>query len=147
MHKRCLYKLLVLLSVLTVVVSVTEYSMIKSVAITTAPEIIAPYNIAIQDTTNELYIKPNGELSCLGITTVYGSKIAGVKVELQYNTGKKWETIETWTQSSMFAVTIDESYALAGVDGTYRLKTTHYAYNSNGGIIEEIIKYSDEVTV
>lgn len=105
---------------------------------------VSPKYTAILDLSNYLSLESSdGKLYCQGDTHVYWGYKAGVTVELQQYDGS-WNTIKTWynAENSRFAVVSEYYYV---VNGTYRLKVTHEAYNSNGTVAETEITYSDIV--
>ena len=107
---------------------------------------VSPNYIAILDLSNYLSLESSdGKLYCQGDTHVYWGYTAGVTVELQQYDGS-WNTIKTWynAENSRFAVVSEYYYV---TNGTYRLKVTHEAYNSNGTIADSETTYSDIVTV
>ena len=101
---------------------------------------IAPANIIIAATDNCLEWESGNILYCCGGTQVPYGYEAYVKVELQQYDGG-WTTIKTWTDRGGSYAIVERNYAvMSGYD--YRLKLTHKAYDSNGNLIETIIKYS-----
>ncbi len=109
--------------------------------------IVAPTNIIIVTASNSLKVLNSGKLSCVGVTITPISYTASVKVELQYINGVTWETVLVFSQEGNGSAVVDEHCNPPEGGGRYRLKITHRAYDSNENLIEEIIKYSDEVTV
>lgn len=104
---------------------------------------IAPQNIAIAVTVNNLELGSFGKLTCYGKTTTQLGYIAEVVVELQQDNGG-WETIHTFTKKGSGTIaSVDEDYYVGR--GTYRLKLTHKAYNSSGTLVESFNKYSKTV--
>ena len=104
---------------------------------------VAPANIIISSTENDLEYVASSTLECYGFTQVPYGYTAYVKVELQqYNGG--WTTIKSWTAQGGSGATVDELRAV-DTDYDYRLKLTHKAYNSNGTLIETITEYSNIV--
>lgn len=105
--------------------------------------ILAPYNIAINTTSCNLTMNSPGNLSCNGKTIVRTGYKAGVTVELQ-RMDSDWNTIKTWTSTANKEAIVNENwYVTKGY--SYRLKTSHYAYNSSGNLIEVIPSYSAEI--
>ena len=64
-------------------------------------------------------------------------------MELQEYKNKEWKTIKTWTDTDSDYVGLATSYFVT--KGTYRLKLTHKAYNSNMKQVESFVKYSETV--
>lgn len=104
---------------------------------------IAPLYIAISTSSNSLSISNSGKAQCYGSTKASGYK-AKVKVELQQKNGT-WGTIKTWTKSGEISSAVSESYSVSK-GYSYRLKTTHYALDSNGKVIESFTTYSSTKT-
>ena len=104
---------------------------------------ILPKNIAIVYLNYNLTIS-SGKAACYGYTKTQSGYSAKVKVELQRK-GTTWTTIKSWEKTSTSSsATIDETYSvLKGY--SYRLKTTHYALNSSGSVVESTVKYSSTV--
>ena len=117
---------------------------ITKAAVIDNTETVAPANIVITDTYNELYLVSSRTVSCFGRTKTPSNYIANVVVELQQKNGG-WTTIKTWNASNTSSASVDEDYSVAG-GYYYRLKLTHRAYNANG-VVETITKYSNEVYV
>ncbi len=103
---------------------------------------IAPQNIAIAMTENNLILGSFGKLTCYGKTTTRPGYTVETIVELQQDNGG-WETIQTWSKKGGTIATVDEDYYVGR--GTYRLKLTHKAYNSSGTLVESFNKYSKTV--
>lgn len=104
---------------------------------------IAPQNIAVLMTANNLTLGSFGKLTCYGQTTTQPGYIAETVIEVQQLNGS-WGTIHTFTKKGSGTIaTIDEDYYVG--KGTYQLKLTHKAYNSSGTLIESITKYSRTV--
>ncbi len=122
------------------VVSAADSGNIGSVAIRQTE--INPRFIAIWDCGRALTLENSlGKLYCMGYTDTYSGYKGYVMVELQKMDGT-WDTIKTWTHSSNTAsATVDEYYYVGR--GTYQLKVTHRAYNSNNVQVDEFIAYSD----
>ena len=105
--------------------------------------ILAPYNIAITNARCILTMDSPGTLTCYGDTYVISNYKAGITVELQKLDGD-WDTIKTWTSTANKEAIVNENwYVTKGY--SYRLKTSHYAYNSSGNLIEVIPSYSAEI--
>lgn len=107
--------------------------------------IVTPFFVAIIITSNSLTASSSGKLTCVGSTDVQPAYKAGVKIELQKSDGG-WGTIKTWDETSTSDhLRLSKDW---NVDtGTYRLKLTHTAKNSNGSIKESTIDYSSTVSV
>ena len=106
--------------------------------------IISPLYIAITKVTNTLKINTTGVFNCTGVTNVSSGYTAEVIVELQRDTGS-WTTVQKWTAKSVLSASVYQTKSVSK-GYTYRLKTTHKAYNSNGTLIETVTEYSDEIT-
>ena len=99
--------------------------------------------IAIATTLNSLTLLPGGLLRCVGETTVWNGYSAGIKIELQQQSGSTWSTFKSWeTTGARTAYMLQDWYV---AHGTYRLKLTHTALNSNGSVAETVIIYSKVV--
>jgi len=70
---------------------------------------------------------------------------AGIKIELQQQSGSSWTTIKSWEGSNPWRVLLSNDWYV--VKGTYQLKVTHTSYNSSGQLLETVYKYSKTVTV
>ena len=106
---------------------------------------VSPRYIAIMFTDNYLKKGTNGLLTCAGETMVQIGYVAGVKVELQKQSGSSWTTIKTWEDSASSCVYITNDWYVSS--GTYRLMLTHTSKNSSGQVLETIYKYSVTVVV
>ena len=104
---------------------------------------IMPQNIAIINYSRDLTIS-SGIANCYGYTKTQSGYSAKVKVELQRK-GTTWTTIKTWTASDSAKAVVDEIYSVSK-GYSYRLKTTHYALNSSGSVVESTVKYSSTVS-
>ncbi len=106
--------------------------------------IAVPSYILIANLSVSLSENADGSLQCSGSTLLSQSKKAEVIVELQqYKNG--WKTIKTWTKSKNLSATVSEAWHVSsGYD--YQVKTTHNAYDSNGNLIESVVKYSSIVS-
>lgn len=104
---------------------------------------IMPQNIAIIDHSRISTIS-SGTANCYGYTKTQSGYSAKVTVELQRK-GTTWTTIKTWTASDSAKAVVDETYSVSR-GYSYRLKTTHYALNSNGSVVESTVKYSSTVS-
>ncbi len=106
---------------------------------------INPCFTAIHDCSRAL-VKENslGKLYIEACTITYQGYKGSVKVELQHYDGG-WNTIKTWTDepNSTFAG-VGKYYYVD--NGSYQLKVTHKALNSNGTTAETFTAYSDVVT-
>ena len=105
--------------------------------------IIKPQNIAIIKATNNITLGALGKLTCMGKTHVLYGYSAGITMELQEYKNKDWTTIKTWTGIDADCVELTTSYYVA--KGTYRLKLTHKAYDSNMKQIESFVNYSNTI--
>lgn len=103
---------------------------------------ISIQNIAVTDTSSSLSHFAE-IMNCTGKTTVQVGYTAGLTMELQQDNGG-WDTIKTWSTSGGRSVGLTKSYAVSS-GYRYRLKTTHKAYNSNGSLVESIVRYSNIV--
>lgn len=107
-------------------------------------EAVAPANIIISATDNYIEWVGTNTLEIAGGTEVPHGYEAYVLVELQQKNGSSWKTIKTFTDQGGSYAMVSRYYAvMSGYD--YRLKLTHKAYDSNGNLIETIIKYSPVV--
>lgn len=105
---------------------------------------ISPKYIAIITPDKNLSIS-SGKATCYGYTKTQGNYKAKVKVELQ-KSGSTWTTIKSWEKTSTnSSATVNETYSVTK-GYSYRLKTTHYALNSSGSIVESTVKYSSTVS-
>lgn len=104
--------------------------------------VISPRYIAIID-TETLLEKTGSTLSCYGYTNVQVGYSSKTVVELQRYSSNAWTTIKTWTSTGTTSSEVDKTYT--ATSGTYRLKITHSAYNSNGVLIESTVTYSNIV--
>lgn len=97
-------------------------------------------NIAIINNGCNIKLTTNNKYSCYGYTVVQSGYTSGLKLEVQVYDGI-WRTVKTWTASGNSYADIDEVYT--GQSGNqYRLKATHYAYNSSGSLVETLYSYS-----
>ncbi len=100
----------------------------------------SPMYTGISSTTMGFDINSNGSLYCSGSTSAWSGYKAGVVVELQKNDGG-WTTIKTWSDYDDTFAAVDNNWFVE--DGySYRLKITHYAYDSNWNQVYSVVKYS-----
>lgn len=104
---------------------------------------LTPRYTAIAGMNNDISIS-SGKANCYGNTIVSSGYKAKVKVELQQKE-TSWKTIKTWTVSGNLSATVNEPYTLTK-GNSYRLKTTHYALNTDGSVAEYVTQYSKTVT-
>ncbi len=104
---------------------------------------IIPQNIAIINHSRNLTIL-SGRANCYGYTQTQSGYTAKVTVELQRK-GSSWISIKKWTVSDDSKAVVSENYSVTK-GYSYRLKTTHYALNSSGSIVESTVKYSSTVS-
>lgn len=99
---------------------------------------VMPLYTAISATYTNITKNSNGSVHCTASTSVWTNN-AGIKAELQqYKSG--WSTIKTWTATEADYVLVEHDWYVE--DGySYRLKTTHYAYDANWNEIESVVKY------
>jgi hypothetical protein len=102
---------------------------------------ISIQNIAILSKTSRMSPLSNNQYSCYGSTSVLDGYTAGIKLEVQVYDGI-WRTVKTWSTTDIEYCDISEVYT--GKSGNqYRLKATHYAYNSSGSLVETLYSYSN----
>ncbi|MFR6022892.1 MAG: hypothetical protein ACLUGW_01160 [Oscillospiraceae bacterium] len=88
-----------------------------------------------------LSISDDGRASCQTTVYVQTGYRAELTAELQQSNGKGWTTIHSWhAEGSRRVEIIEPKFVTSG--HSYRLKVTATAYDSNGNIVEEPIKYS-----
>lgn len=104
---------------------------------------ISVQNIAISDMTNSL-TRSGSTMNCTGKTVVNSGYKANVAMELQQYDGG-WVTIKSWNSTGGTRAELSKSYSVSS-GYSYRLKTTHRAYNSSGSLVESIEKYSSTIT-
>lgn len=104
----------------------------------------SPRYIAMTSLNNNLNISSKGKATCYGYTKTNINYNARVKVELQkYNSG--WSTIKSWDDTDSVYVSISKDYYISK-GYSYRVKTTHYALNSSGSVIESVVLYSSTLS-
>ncbi len=106
---------------------------------------ISPHFTAIA-TCSRMLQKENslGKLYCEGTTKTYQGYKGSVTVELQHYDGN-WTTIKTWSDSPNSTYAVVGEYYYVGT-GSYQLKVTHKALNSNGTVAETYTDYSRTVS-
>ena len=104
---------------------------------------ISPRYTYIIETYNDLILSSN-KANCYAYTKTPPKYRAKVKVELQQK-GTSWTTLKTWIITDSSKAIVDENYTLTK-GCSYRLKTTHYALNTNGSVAEYITQYSSTAT-
>ncbi len=108
----------------------------------------------IGDTSSPMYVgisvasinfdtNSNGSLHCDGYTSVWKDYNAGIVAELQQYDGG-WNTIKTWSDYAADFASVDNNWFVVG-GYSYRLKTTHYAYDSNWNQVYSVVKYSKTI--
>lgn len=107
-------------------------------------DIVSPQNIAITVMARNLTYVSSGVLECYAQTSTTIGYYAGVTVELQQYDGG-WDTIKTYVGSAEMSFVYDREVSVTS-GYKYRLKVTHRAMTSSGTIVEEFVKYSDEVS-
>ncbi len=106
---------------------------------------VSPCFTAIQSCSRAIEKENSwGKLYCEGTTSTYSSYKASITAELQHYDGS-WNTIKTWVDAPNDDYAVIGEYYYVGT-GSYRLKTTHKALNSNGTTAETFIEYSDTVS-
>jgi len=87
----------------------------------------------------------NGQLSISTSINPQPGYAVGINIELQKNAGgNSWSTINTWSvEKNGYVSLVVEPYV---VRGTYRLKITFTAKNSNGVIVDSDVVYSNSIT-
>ena len=105
--------------------------------------VIAPYNVAINVIECSLTMPSAGTVHCSAKTTTMAGYKAETIVELQKLDGI-WGTIKKWSDKGSMGASVSEDYAVAK-GYSYRLKTTHKAYNSSGTLVESFERYSNIV--
>lgn len=107
---------------------------------------VSPYYVAISKTSGNLSDSGNGKLACTAQTIVSASYTAEVEMELQKQVGTRWTKVYLTSKKSVLTAKISETRS---VDSgySYRLKTTHRAYDSDGNLIEETTSYSSVVSI
>lgn len=105
--------------------------------------VIAPQNITITKEYNNITLGALGKLTCQGETQVLDGYLACITMELQEYKNNEWTTIKTWSETDTDYVALNISYFT--VKGTYRLRLTHKAYDSNMKQVESFIKYSETI--
>lgn len=105
---------------------------------------IMPMYIAISYTYSGISLGSGWKVTCNGITEVWDGYRAAVDVELQMKIGSVWTTIKTWSASDWDYASVERDwYVESGYE--YRVKTTHYSYDSNWNQLEKVTKYSNTV--
>ena len=137
-------KFILILTAFTMFTANVPAEIIDSKGIETNISEISPRYIAITEMDNDISISSN-KANCYGKTTVTSGYRARVKVELQQKNGTSWATLKTWNVSGNLSATVNELYTPTK-GNSYRLKTTHYALNSNGSVAEYVTKYSSTIT-
>ena len=108
------------------------------------PPVVAPAFVAIAECGRSLSASESfgaTKLNCYGYTDVYSGYTSKVVVELQQYTNGSWTPIKTWTDNpgSKYS-TVDANYYVTS--GIYRVKTSHYAYNSSGVQVDYFSDYT-----
>ena len=106
---------------------------------------IMPMYVAISYTYSAIQWDGWGRVRCNGATEVLPGYRAAVDVELQKKLGSVWTPIKTWSSSDWDYSSI-EKYWYVETGYEYRVKTTHYSYDSNGNQLEKVTKYSNTVS-
>lgn len=100
-----------------------------------------PYYIGIDTASNSLSITVYGSAECYSVTKTLSGYQAKVKVELQQK-NSTWKTIKTWIDTDDVSAVISKNYSVSK-GYSYRLKTTHYALDSKGKVVESFTMYSN----
>lgn len=107
------------------------------------PNEAVPYYIGISDVAYSLRLGSGGLMTCEGSTYVKDGYKAGLIVELQQDIGY-WDTIKSWSKTEWGGADISKKwYVDKGYN--YRVQTTHYSYDSNGNLLEVVIKHTPNV--
>ncbi|MBQ7821901.1 MAG: hypothetical protein IJ391_06435 [Clostridia bacterium] len=141
MKKHIKQKSLVIISIIVLIANIIAVLSTQA-AIVPPADVVAPQNIAIAFTGNDLSLGTLGKLYCYGETQadpIYYD--VGVLVELQQYDGG-WNTIKSWVDiGNGWAIVSEYYYVEPGY--SYRLKLTHYAYDiDTGDVVEKIEDYS-----
>jgi len=137
------------LAMIVVLVLTTVFSSITLSAASQNPQMledntVRPRFVAILTGSNLLELRSGGKLFCSGDTETRPGYTAGLVLELQkQNSGNSWSAIKTWTEEYANWCYLGADWYV--VNGTYRLKVTHYAKDSNGNLVDSYIIYSKTV--
>lgn len=105
---------------------------------------IQPRYSALYSSIGSLSISSKGEATCKSTTRTQSNYFAKTKMELQKYTSN-WSTIKKWESTNEISTSLSKTYNVAK-GYSYRLKTTHYALDSNGNVVESVVKYSSTVS-
>ena len=123
---------------------VADYTVTANSIESAIERIGTPYFTAILVAENGLTLNSGGRLTCASGTETRRDYNAGITMELQSNSNGSWGTIKTWSDtSSTDYIYLSKDWYV--VKGTYRLKLTHTAKNTNGTIAETFTNYSRTV--
>ena len=136
-------KFILLLTALSMFSANVPAETVDTTAVNTNVSEISPRYNCILAVDNDLTISSN-KANCYAYTKTPPKYRAKVKVELQQK-GTSWTTLKTWIVTDSSKAIVDENYTLTK-GCSYRLKTTHYALNTNGSVAEYITQYSSTAT-
>ena len=105
---------------------------------------MVPFNVAITTCDYTILQQSPGKMTCFGSTLVKVGYTAKVLVDLQQD-GQAWRTIGSWSDKGGRIATVEEVQAVEK-GHSYRVRTTHQAYDSNGKLVETIIKYTSIIS-
>ena len=112
----------------------------------TTESVMSPQFTYIWQMSAGLGINSSGKAHCAGSVDVasmtYSAKLT---VTLERNKNGSWSTVQSWTGTGVGpGLIVEEDYYV--VQGTYRVKTTAQAYNSEGTLLETQSIYSAKKT-
>lgn len=139
-----MFKKKLILSVLIILV-VSAYSNLyvyaeDTVSMCDSSDIMPAYN-AITSTSNGINISSDGYASYSGKTSATGYPVA-VYIELKQYINGDWVTIEDGYKSGNNTVLLTQ-YRWVDSGYLYCVKSTHYAYDSYGNLLDYVEKYSN----
>lgn len=105
--------------------------------------LVSPMYIAISTTYTSLTVNSNGSFKCAGNTMAHIGYNAGIVAELQKYDGG-WTTIKSWSNYDARTAAVSNNWFVES-GYSYRLKTTHYAYDSNWNQVDSVVKYSKTI--
>ncbi len=141
MFKKVLSSLLVItIMLLPIYSSFSVYAENNLLAYSKIPDATPNYN-AITSLTNGIDIDTNGYVTYRGKTNAVGYTVA-VYIELKQYINGDWVTIEDGYKSGNNTVLLTQ-YRWVDSGYLYCVKSTHYAYDSYGNLLDYVEKYSN----
>ena len=129
------------LSMLLVLSCITTATLSSASATSVEPRYTGLFSVTVS-----LNISSGGLSAPYGCASLRSGYTADMTLELQRSSnGYSWSSINDWSTSGSGMITLDKAYyVVSGYD--YRSKCTTYVYDSNGSLVDSVVKFSATVS-